>query len=314
MKWEKRGLIFAADGQRPWMLTHAAMPVPRRLEGDRYRVYFASRDANNRSRVGYVEIDVTDPERVLDLSLECVLDIGPVGHFDDHGVYASSMVEFEGRLYMFYVGWNPGVIRPLFYSSIGVAVSRDGGRKFEKVSSAPIMARSDCDPCLVTSPCVLLDGGRWRMWYVSGFKWEEVGGALRSYYHVKYAESEDGLRWERNGLVCIDLRPGERNIARPCVLKENDRYRMWYSYDAGDAYRIGYAESADGYSWTRMDELAGIDRSAVGWDSRALAYPWIFSHRGTKYMLYNGNFFGRDGFGVAWVREADLEAPRVAAL
>ena len=299
MRWEKKGLIFAVTGQRPWMTTHASLPVSLHLGSSRYRIYFAARDDANRSRVGYVELDLSRPHEVLELASDCVLDIGPLGHFDDHGVYASSIVAAEGRLYMFYVGWNPGPRRPLFYSSIGVAVATDGGRRFEKVSVAPVMARSEWDPCLVTSPCVLIDSGRWRMWYVSGFAWEEVCGALRSRYHIKYAESADGLRWQRHGHVCIELRPGERNVARPCVVKEAGGYRMWYSYDAGEGYRIGYAESADGCSWTRMDDLAGIAPSPTGWDSEALAYPWVFAHRGVRHMLYNGNAYGRDGFGLA---------------
>jgi hypothetical protein len=200
---------------------------------------------------------------------------------------------------MYYIGWNPGDRKPLFYSSIGLAVSENRGITFKKMFCAPIMARSEFDPCLVTAPCVRIDNGIWRMWYVSGFKWEEKGGRLQSYYHIKYAESKDGVHWVRNGLVCIDLKEGETNIARPCVLKENGTYKMWYSYDAGHEYRIGYAESPDGYAWTRLDNEAGIDVSLSGWDSKALAYPWVFSHEGRKYMLYNGNEFGKEGFGLA---------------
>ena len=136
------------------------------------------------------------------------------------------------------------------------------------------------------------------MWYLSGLKWDKVEPV--SYYHIKYAESRDGIHWKRDGLICIDLREGETNIASPTVLKENGAYRMWYSYAAtGHGYRIGYAESADGLLWRRMDEGAGIDLSTSGWDSETIAYPSVFSHEGQKYMLYSGNQFGRDGFGLA---------------
>jgi hypothetical protein len=299
MRWVKKGLIFSPAGRYPWMRTHAALPVALRLGGDVYRVYFASRDEQNRSHVGYAELDSRSPERMLRLSSGPVLAPGPLGCFDADGVYPASIVQDEQKLYMYYIGWNAGKREPIFYASIGLAVSEDAGRSFQKASIAPIMARSEYDPCLVTSPCVLLDNGVWRMWYVSGLRWEETGGELHSYYHIKYAESKDGVNWQRNGRVCIDLRPGERNIARPCVLKENGRYKMWYSHDSGQGYRIGYAESADGYVWTRMDDEAGIDVSATGWDSEALAYPWVFDHNGRKHMLYCGNGFGRDGFGLA---------------
>jgi hypothetical protein len=281
------------------MQTHASLPVALRLGGNIYRVYFASRSEKNHSHIGYVEFDITSPKEILYLSSEPVMAPGPLGYFDDHGVYAASLVLHEQKLFMYYIGWNPGVRSPLFYASIGLAISEDRGRTFHKMFSAPIMARSEFDPCLVTSPCVILDNGIWRMWYVSGFKWEEKNGSLYSYYHIKYAESKDGILWERNGLVCIELLSGERNIARPCVVKHNNTYEMWYSYNAGQGYKIGYAESSDGYVWNRKDAEAGIDLSESGWDSKTLAYPWVFSHEERKYLLYNGNEFGREGFGLA---------------
>jgi hypothetical protein len=136
------------------------------------------------------------------------------------------------------------------------------------------------------------------MWYLSGFGWDQVQPV--SHYHIKHADSEDGIHWRRDGLVCIDLSEGETNIASPTVIKENGLYQMWYSYGgAGKEYRIGYAESADGYLWARRDEEAGIEVSASGWDSQGIAYPAVFVHRGRKYLLYSGNHFGRDGFGLA---------------
>lgn len=299
MKWNKRGLIFSPSGQYAWMITHAAAPVPLHLQDDLYRVYFASRDAQNRSHVGYVELDLRAPNEVRRLASKPALALGPLGHFDADGVYAASLVEHDQKLWMYYIGWNAGARQPIFYASVGLAMSEDGGRSFQRASAAPILARSEFDPCLVGAPCVIVDDGVWRMWYVSGFKWEETGGELHSYYHTKYAESKDGINWQRNGLVCIDLKLGERNIARPCVLKENGRYKMWYSHDSGQGYRIGYAESSDGYVWARRDDEAGIDVSPSGWDSEAIAYPWVFNHQGRKYMLYNGNRFGYDGIGLA---------------
>jgi hypothetical protein len=299
MKWQKLGLVFGATGEREWMRSHASAPLALSLGGDRYRVYFATRDDCNRSHIGFVEFDLNNPQEIFNVAREPVLAPGPLGHFDDHGVFASSIIAHEKRLLLYYIGFCPGVRRPLYYASIGLAQSDDGGRSFRKPFAAPIMSRSEYDPCLVTGPSVMLDNGIWRMWYVSGFKWLEEAGELHSYYHIKYAESEDGMQWQRNGVVCIDLRPGERNISRPCVVKEGDGYRMWYSYNVGQGYRIGYAESPDGYVWIRRDDEAGIEVSDAGWDSKALAYPYVINHQGTKYMFYNGNEFGKDGFGLA---------------
>jgi hypothetical protein len=116
---------------------------------------------------------------------------------------------------------------------------------------------------------------------------------------IKYAESMDGMIWQRTGTIAIDFKSAEEYaISKPCVLKENGRYKMWYSY-RGTAYRIGYAESEDGIHWTRMDDQVGIDVSESGWDSDMIEYPHVFDHQGRRYMLYNGNEYGRTGFGLA---------------
>jgi hypothetical protein len=299
MNWRKLGRIFAPSGERPWMQSHAAVPLPLRLEGDRYRIYFSCRDERNRSHLGHVELRLSDPTTVLALASAPALAPGALGTFDDHGVYGSALVERGGGLLLYYAGWNPGRAEPLFYSSIGAAESGDGGQTFRRVSEAPLLGRSEFDPCFVASPFVLPGSDRWRMWYASGYRWEDDGGELRSYYNVKYAESDDGLAWRRDGRVCIDNRPGERNVVRPCVLRGEAGYEMWYAFDAGDRYRIGFATSDDGRTWTRRDAEAGIDVSDSGWDSEMTAYPFVFRHDGHRYLLYSGNDFGRGGFGLA---------------
>ncbi len=296
MAWLKRGLVFRPGGE-PWARSHAANPVVLPLDDDHYRVFFSSRNADHRSHVGFADFNVTDPEHPL-RTAGPVLAPGPLGYFDDRGVYAMSLVRSEGRVLMYYVGWNSGE-RPLYYTSIGLAISDDGGDTFTRYSRAPIMGRAEVDPWMVSSPCVLHDGGRWRMWYLSGLGWREERGGLRSRYHIKYAESEDGVLWSRDGLVALELGPEETNIARACVRRRHDDYEAWYSVNSGSGYRIGYAESADGLVWERLDERAGIELSPTGWDSEALAYPWVFEHAGRRLMLYNGNGFGRDGFGLA---------------
>jgi len=113
------------------------------------------------------------------------------------------------------------------------------------------------------------------------------------------AESRDGVRWERANRVCIDYgSPGEYAIARPWVIRDADRYRMWYSY-RDEAYRIGYAESHDGLTWERLDDRAGIDVSVTGWDSDMIEYPAVIRAAGREWMFYNGNGYGRTGIGCA---------------
>lgn len=299
LRWRKQGLIFRPADQTTWARGYASVPTPVQIEGSLYRVYFAARDERQRSHVGYFDIDLDRPDRIESVSPAPVLRPGALGRFDDHGIYASSAVWHGSELFLYTIGWNPGVRSPLFYSSIGLAVSRDGGCTFER-ASAPIMARSEHDPCLVTAPTVLKEGDRWRMWYVSGLEWVEGSTGLHSRYHVKYATSNDGITWHRDGTVCLDFAaPEETNIARTWVMRAGSAYRAWYAYDRGKGYRIGYATSSDGLTWCRADDRTGIDLSPEGWDSEAQAYPAVLLHGGRAFMFYNGNAFGRDGVGLA---------------
>ena len=300
LSWKKQGLIFAPDPSRGWMRSHAAVPVPLHLDGDRYRVFFSSRDADQRSHVGYFDIDLANVPRVIATSPAPVLTPGPAGCYDGDGIYAESAIKVDEEIRLYTIGVTTGHTRPLFYAAIGVAISTDGGTSFTK-GGAPIMQISSFDPCLVTAPFVLREGNVWRMWYASGIRWAQETQGLQSYYHIKYAESDDGLNWRREGRVCIDFADArERCIARLWVVRDGAVYRGWFSVNDGvRGYRIGYAESSDGLRWTRRDDLAGIALSETGWDSEAQAYPAVVRHADRWFMFYNGNAFGRDGIGLA---------------
>lgn len=302
MQWVKKGLIFEAGGKFDWMHTHAALPFAERIGEDIYRIYFSARDRLNRAQIGYIEVDINKPQKVLYITEKPVLGLGELGCFDDSGVMTSWIVDHRGMKYLFYTGWSLGITVP-YYFYVGLAVSKDGGETFERFSKAPILERNSYDPYLTASPCILIANGVWRMWYISSIKREIENGEPKPYYHIKYAESKDGIHWERKGVVCIDFKSkDEYAIARPCVLKENGIYKMWYSY-RGESYRIGYAESKDGIHWERKDAEAGIDVSESGWDSEMIEYAFVFEHKGKKYMLYNGNSYGETGLGYAIMNE-----------
>jgi predicted GH43/DUF377 family glycosyl hydrolase len=303
MSWQKEGQIFTPENYRSdWMASHAAVPTVKSLGGDQYRVYFSPRDINNHSTIGYFEIDLNNPHKILMVSKEPVLQSGKLGNFDDAGAMASWLVNCPGEEWLYYIGWNVSVDVP-FRNSLGLAISRDNGRTFNRFSGGPVLDRSIYDPAFVASACVLRENDKWRMWYLSGLSWELRENGYQHKYHIKYAESEDGVKWNRSGHVCIDFKDdNEYAISRPCVIKESGIYRMWYSY-RGEKYRIGYAESHDGLDWIRKDKDVGIDISSSGWDSEMIEYPYVFQSGSRKIMLYNGNGYGLTGIGYAVLNE-----------
>jgi hypothetical protein len=159
-----------------------------------------------------------------------------------------------------------------------------------------VLDRNRIDPFSLSYPFVMRDGAAWRMWYGSNLRW---GSSERDMDHViKDASGSDPATWTPTGRICIGIeREEEYAFSRPVVIRDSDAWRMWYSY-RGAQYRIGYAESADGMLWQRRDEEVGIGTSESGWDAQSVEYPWVFDHDGQRYMLYNGDRYGRTGFGL----------------
>ena len=303
MKWQKFGKIFCPDNNFDWMVSHAAVPFADHIKYDLYRIYFSCRNKNDKSFTGFVDININNPKRIIYLSENPVIYPGNPGTFDDSGAMLTWIVNYKMQKYLYYIGWNLGVTVP-FRNSIGLAVAKKNDIHFEKYSEGPIVDRNVVEPHFSASCCVLIESGIWKIWYLSCVKWEISEQKPKHFYHIKYAESQDGINWVRHGKVCIDFKSSdEYAISRPSVLKDDNIYKMWYSY-RGRKYRIGYAESDDGMNWTRKDEEAGIDVSRQGWDSEMIEYPHVFDHKGKRYMLYNGNDYGKTGFGLAVLEDA----------
>ena len=179
----------------------------------------------------------------------------------------------------------------------GLAISEDEGKTFHRVSRVPILERTNDEPFnILTGPTVIIEDGKWKMWYVSCVGWVHEDLPI---YNIKYATSDDGIHWKRDGIVAIDFKSyDEHALARPCVLKENNLYKMWYSYK-GSNYRVGYAESKNGIDWLRKDEESGITVSLGQDDSQMIGITHVFHHKNKKYMVYNGNNYGTEGILLA---------------
>ena len=312
MPWIKQGLIYCPTGQYDWNQSHAQVPVVDALDKETLRIWFATRDSQGRSWTSYIDVLARDPSQIIYTHDQPILPLGKPGTFDDCGVMPSWIVNHEDKKYLYYIGWTVRNTIP-YHNSIGLAISTDGGQSFVKYAEGPIFSPTPAEPYFTGTSCVLIDKGIWKNWYLSCTQWQKYNGKYEPYYHIKYAESDDGLHWRREGRVAIDYKsPDEGGIVKSSVIIENDVYKMWYAYrkginyreDISRSYRIGYAESANGLEWQRMDEQVNLNLSASGWDSEMLAYPHVIDHGKQRYLFYNGNGFGKSGFGYAiWENE-----------
>jgi predicted GH43/DUF377 family glycosyl hydrolase len=311
MPWIQKGMVFAPAGNQEWSRSHAQAPSAVEL-ANRIRVYYGTRDADNRSRTSFFEVDRDDPTRLLYTHDRPVLDLGKPGTFDEDGVIASQLLEVGDELWMYYGGVSRGGSVP-YRMSIGLARSRDGGLNFSRLFEGPIVDRTPSEPYMTMAPNVIRDPRGWTMWYGSGIKWTSVAGKFEPVYVTMVAHSNDGLNWRRNGRPCIAQKSPDEANTRPAVLKTPNGYEMWFCYrhsedyrDGAGSYRIGLAISSDGENWQRIEGDMGLEPRGTGWNASTMAYPSIVVVGGRRIMFHNGDGFGKTGIGCAIWSDAPL--------
>lgn len=312
--WRKRGLIFDPTGRFAHMRQFAQAPAPF-LMGDRLRIFFTCRpdraaDGSMVSHITYIDVRADDPSEVLYVHDRPILPLGGLGDFDEFGIHPAGAVPMGSRMFLYYQGWTRAVSVP-YITSLGLATSDDGGDTFTKYARGPLFSRTPQEPYLENGFFILKEADGLRMWYATAIEWRVQDGIKEPLYRIVAARSHDGIRWERDAHPLLPSAHADEVTGRPTVIKLGGAYRMWFSKrdvigfrDGGSgAYRIGYAWSTDGEQWVRDDGNAGITVSPEGWDSEMQAYPFVIAVGRKLYLFYNGNAFGKEGFGYA---EADI--------
>jgi len=300
--WEKKGLIYVPSGEGVFK-THATRPIPYQINEQVLRIYFSSRDDDDRPLPTFIDVDIKDPHKIFHVNNEPVLSLGRAGTFDDSGITLSCILENEIGVFGYYSGWKRRRVVSI-EPSIGLCRMKRPDMVAERVFEGPILAQDKNHPILVAAPFVIYDQKKYSMWYCSGTEWRFPNGNPELIYRVYYAESEDGINWLPFKKPVIDYQFDGEVISSPWVIKTDSRYHMWYSTRGSASkeaknYVIGYAESKNGILWERMDDKVGINRSNSGWDSEMICYPSFFPYGDRMYMFYSGNQVGKAGIGYA---------------
>lgn len=291
MEWEKLGQIYKVNNTNPYLLTHASNPLASHLKGDIFRIYYNGRNKENKSSVSYVDIDIISKTVVNDPKTP-ILTYGVKNSFYSHGISIGNIWKQNSKSYIGFMGWQ---IRKKNHwrGDIGKFEIKDN-----KANTPSLLLESNPeDPISLSYPYIMFEDGIYKMWYGSTVDWVSENGEM--IHVIKYATSLDGNIWNLKG-KCISLEIGvEQAFSRPTVKKINNSYHMWYSYRSGDGtpYRIGHAESLDGENWEKIPSKINVSES--GWDSEMICYPYVFEYKNKIYMLYNGNNYGKEGFGLA---------------
>ncbi|MBT7065128.1 MAG: hypothetical protein HN919_02410 [Verrucomicrobia bacterium] len=316
MKWQKLGKIFdTRDHDLPHGCTEFAQSPQVLVFDDFLRIYFSTRcrdplNGKYLSRIAFVDMK-KDLRHINRVSAHTVVEPGELGCYDEHGIFPLNVVRAGNVVHGYIGGWNRRVSVSVD-TSIGLAVSKDNGFTFQRSGRGPVLTSSLHEPFLVGDPFVVHHANIFHIWYIFGTRWQRFvpDAPPDRVYKIGHAVSADGVEWRRpqEGQQIIDESLGaDESQAMPTVAQFDGRYHMFFCYRQSSdfrhnptrGYRIGHAHSDDLTNWIRNDAVGGMDVSETGWDSEMLCYPHVFGCDGQHYLLYNGNEFGRYGFGAA---------------
>jgi len=307
-RWRREGLLVSVTAGHPWWRSHAQLPTVLPMSERLWRVYFAARDSDNRSHMLAVDLDPGDGMRIVAEHFEPLLQLGPPGAFDREGMAPGTAIQVDGQVRLYYGGLIvrkdvPG------QAAIGLAISEDG-LTFRRAFAGPVHGLGPYDPYFTSAASVLKTADGYRMWYVGGTQWQRTNGALELHYEIRSTRSPDGLIWDPRSETAVALQPpADTGLGRPWIAQAGSGTRLWLSrrgesfrVPGGDAYHlVSIAADAQGlFSGTAEPVVFENPPNADDFDSWMQAYACIVPYGRDLVMLYNGNDFGRQGFG--WAR------------
>ena len=314
MKWLKHGKIFDPTAHTlPNGCVQFAQSPQALVFDDFVRIYFSTRAVDSKgkflSHIAFVDMS-KNLRNVIQVSDQTVIPLGGRGCFDEHGIFPMNVVRHGDLVYGYTCGWNRRVSVSVD-TAVGLAISRDGGLNFERLGDGPVLAASLHEPYLVGDGFVLIINGVFHMWYIFGIAWKKYATDIAPdrIYKIGHATSRDGVNWKKEEArqIVSDRLGHDESQALPSVVRIGGRYHMFFCYREsfnfrkakGRGYRVGHAWSDDLSNWNRDDSAPQLEGTAGTWDSDMQCYPHVFECDGKVYLLYNGNEFGRDGFGLA---------------
>jgi predicted GH43/DUF377 family glycosyl hydrolase len=313
MKWKKLGKIFDPIDHKLANNCIDYAQSPQVLVFDDFvRIYFSTRERDTTgkfiSHVSFVDMD-KNMKNLIQVSENTVITMGALGCFDEHGIFPFNVLRNGDEVFGFIGGWSRRVSVDI-ETSIGLSISSDNGLTFKRIGDGPVLSSTLDEPFLVGDPFVLNIEGKFHMWYIYGTRWIQnpVKDLKERVYKIGHAVSLDAINWKKTNRQIIDNKLNENECqALPTVIYHKNMYHMIFCFrqaigfreNSKDAYRLGYAYSKDGNTWKRDDENIGINTTDGDWDSDMMCYPHIFEVENKVYLLYNGNNFGKHGFGLA---------------
>ncbi len=285
------------------------------FDGNMYHMWYSGvGEAAGAGRTGYA-ISQDGIMWTKDTLHNPVLDIGPPGSLDAYDAGFCSVLLIGDIFHMWYSSdSHPDADKG---DKISHATSLDGIIWTKDTLNNPVLdfgQPGSWDDSFLWAPDVIFDGNTYHMWY------EGWGGGPEG-TRIGHAVSLDGIDWIKdtlNPVLSYDSgKWDDKRVGGPEVVFDGTTYHMWYTGGITFAFRIGYATSSDGRTWTKDTMNNPVLTLGAGgtWDRKYVGYCSVLYDTVTTIykMWYTGgveDWQGEIGYatspdGIIWEKNVN---------
>jgi hypothetical protein len=279
-------------------------------QGDTLKMWYTGKKSNDVQQIGYATS--TNGVSWQKYGGNPVLPVGQAGSWDAEYVGHPEIVFVDSLYHMWYGGSVD-----LTSFRIGYASSHDGinWTKYDDTLTTnllyaqsdpvlPLGDSGDWDSATHAGWSIFFDGDSFNMWYGGCDNANYINGGFG------YAKSVDGINWIKYaGNPIFSGSVGSWDSLRvtvPFVIVDGSDYKMWYQGNDGSPnWRIGYATSPDGITWSARDTCVLDIGNSGTWDDKAVSNPCVLLDQTTYKMWYAGEDYGtpNNGFHIGYATE-----------
>lgn len=238
----------------------------------------------------------------LKYSSNPILQIGNLGSWDSLQLYGPAIIENNG-LKMWFSG-SDGAKRQIGQATFSTSTN------WQKNNNNPIIDWGfvDSNDVGVEHPFLLyapnLSAFKYKMWF------NNVNQSF--HFKLKYSTSENGLIWNTPEDLIFDTTSewdSEERTA-PTIFQDTlSKYHMWFTakgqYNSKTTWRIGYATSGDGITWTKHPEPV-LEPDQVWEGNGGIGNPSVLYEDGIYHMWYHGDRdigHATSSGGIKWIKD-----------
>ncbi|MDF2724502.1 MAG: hypothetical protein K0Q59_4177 [Paenibacillus sp.] len=316
-EWQRHGPVIELGQQGEFDGNWCVLPHVIKLEDRHWRLYYTGNSGIGKGLDSFPGLGMAfseDGKRFeKHTSNPIIARTGHEGDPDQQGIAGGSVLQVTlpdgGKQWRFYYTGCPTLGDDVFLNqqkNICLAVSEDGIH-WEKRGA--VMYRNplhDYENVAVAGPVVQqCSDGSFRMWYSAiGTRW--------GYYSICYAESEDGIQWNRGVHYGDNLQLGPQHgtsgnwesmmVEYPSVIEEDGRLRLFYVGNNFGLTGIGTALSTSLRATADVDGAHIVDSTnGAGYSLRLPEYvTWDgVTHRLSAPLAWQGP----DANGMIWFEQ-----------